>query len=81
MNYFIKEDKINFKKTDNNSVTKKDFIYFMDFLKKELVDVGFLNTTNKADNLFNNIQNVFVRSSLKKSEIQTLWGMIKKLRK
>ena len=80
INYFLKA-KNDLEKININTSTKRDFIYFMDFLKNELVDVGFLKATNKSENLFNNIQNMFIRSSLKKSEIQTLWGMIKKLRK
>ena len=59
----------------------KDFLYFMNFLKDELVDVGFLHPKNKSKKMFENIQTLFLRSSLSKIEIQTLWGMIKKLRK
>ena len=59
----------------------KDFLYFMNFLKDELVDVGFLHPKNKSTKMFENIQSLFLRSSLSKIEIQTLWGMIKKLRK
>ena len=53
----------------------------MNFLKDELVDVGFLHPKNKSKKMFENIQTLFLRSSLSKIEIQTLWGMIKKLRK
>ena len=59
----------------------KDFLYFMNFLKDELEDVGFLHPKNKSKKMFENIQSLFLRSSLSKIEIQTLWGMIKKLRK
>ena len=31
--------------------------------------------------MFENIQSMFIRSALSKNEIQTLWGMFKKLRK
>ena len=61
--------------------SNKDFIYFMNFLKKELEEVGFLYPKNKSKKMFENIHSMFLRSSLSKVEIQTLWGMIKKLRK
>ena len=53
----------------------------MDFLKIQLEDVRFLYPKNKRKSMFENIQSMFMRSSLSKTEIQTLWGMIKKLRK
>ena len=53
----------------------------MNFLKVELEEVGFLHPKNKSKKMFENIQTLFLRSSLSKIEIQTLWGMIKKLRK
>ena len=59
----------------------KDFLYFMNFLKNELEEVGFFHPKNKSKKMFENIQTLFLRSSLSKIEIQTLWGMIKKLRK
>jgi len=61
--------------------SKKEFQFFMDYLKKELNEVGFLYPKHKSKSMFNNIQTMFLRSSLSKIEIQTLWGMIKKLRK
>ena len=59
----------------------KDFNYFMKYLKKELKEVGFLYPDTKSKNLFQNIQTMFLRASFSKTELQTLWGMIKKLRK
>ena len=65
----------------NNNAEKKDFINFMSFLKQELDEVGFLYPKNKSKSMFENIQTMFMRSSLNRTEIQTLWGMVKKLRK
>ena len=65
----------------NNNAEKKDFVNFMSFLKKELNEVRFLYPKNKSKSMFENIQTMFMRSSLNKTEIQTLWGMFKKLRK
>ena len=53
----------------------------MNFLKKELDEVGFLYPKQKSKSMFQNIQSMFMRSALSKTEIQTLWGMLKKLRK
>ena len=53
----------------------------MDFLKGELNEVGFFYPQKKTKSMFKNIQTMFMRTSLSKTEIQTLWGMIKKLRK
>ena len=67
-------------KLNNKKALKKDFYYFMDFLKKELEEVGFLYPKTKAKSMIKNIETMFIRASLSKTEIQTLWGMIKKLR-
>ena len=53
----------------------------MSYLKNELNEVSFLHPKSKSIRMFENIQTLFLRSSLSKSEIQTLWGMVKKLRK
>jgi len=68
-------------KLNNNLALKSDFLNFMNFLKAELTDVGFFYPKKKTKSMFENIQTMFLRSSLSKTEIQTLWGMIKKLRK
>lgn len=65
----------------NTNTKKKEFINFMSFLKKELDEVGFLCPKSKSKVTFQNVQTMFLRSSLSRIEIQTLWGMIKKLRK
>ena len=65
----------------NNNAEKKDFVNFMSFLKEELNEVRFLYPKNKSKSMFENIQTMFMRSSLNKTEIQSLWGMVKKLRK
>ena len=64
-----------------NLALKCDFLNFMDFLKRQLDEVGFLYPPHKRESMFKNIQTMFIRTSLSKIEVQTLWGMIKKLRK
>jgi tRNA C32,U32 (ribose-2'-O)-methylase TrmJ len=71
----------NYNRINSNIALKSDFLNFMDFLKDELNDVGFFYPQKKTKSMFENIQTMFMRSSLSKTEIQTLWGMIKKLRK
>ena len=66
---------------NNYLASKKEFDFFMKFLKQELDSVGFLHPREKRKSMFNNIQTMFLRSELSISEIKTLWGMIKKLRK
>ena len=70
----------NFKLADstNEEISdKKNFDMFMIFLKKELNNIGFLYPKEKSENMFNNIQSMFLRANLSKKEIKTLWGMIK----
>ena len=64
-----------------NLSKKKDFNKFMDFLKLELENSGFLYPLEKSKSMFNNIQSMFLRAQLSKKETQTLWGMIKCLQK
>ena len=71
----------NYNKINSNIALKSDFLNFMDFLKGELIEVGFFYPKKNTKNMFKNLQTMFIRSSLSKTEIQTLWGMIKKLRK
>jgi len=77
----LHKQKPNDNQLNNKKALKKDFYYFMDFLKKELDEVGFLYPKTKAKSMIENIETMFIRASLSKIEIQTLWGMIKKLRK
>ena len=80
-NFFIlKNTKPKNNKNIEKIASKEDFGNFMSFLKQELDEVGFLHPKEKSKNMFENIQSMLVRSSLSKVEIQTLWGMIKKLR-
>ena len=77
--YFSKSSNIKSRKI--NLSTKKDFNFFMNFLKSELIESGFLLEKEKRSSKFNNIQAMFLRAKLSKTEIQTLWGMIKKLKR
>ena len=79
--FVLQQKKSKNNKLNNKQAIKKDFLHFMNYLKNELNEVSFLHPENKSISMFENIQTLFMRSSLSKSEIQTLWGMVKKLRK
>ena len=79
--FILNQKKSKNNKLNNKQALKKDFLHFMNFLKNELNEVSFLYPKSKSITMFENIQTLFMRSSLSKSEIQTLWGMFKKLRK
>jgi len=79
--FVLQNQKSYHNRLNEKKALKKDFNYFMKFLKKELDEVGFLYPKNKAKSMIMNIETMFIRASLSKIEIQTLWGMIKKLRK
>ena len=59
---------------------KKSFNTFMNYLKFELNNSGFLHPKEKSDSMIRNIHSMFLRANLSKKEIQTLWGMIKVLK-
>ena len=65
---------------NQNIASKSEFYFFMQYLKQQLVESNFLYPKNKSKSMFNNIQTMFLRAALSKTEIQTLWGMIKNLR-
>jgi len=70
-----------FKSYKNYEISdKKNFDLFMEFLKNELDNSGFLYPKEKSNSMFNNVQSMFLRAKLSKKEIQTLWGMIKVLK-
>ena len=63
----------------NNISTKAEFENFMKYLENELDESGFLYPLEKKESMINNIQSMFLRAQLSKTEINTLRGMIKKL--
>lgn len=79
--FILRKHKLYDNRLNDKKALKKDFYYFMNFLIKELDDVGFLYPKTKSKSMIKNIETMFMRASLSKTEIQTLWGMVKKLRK
>ena len=53
----------------------------MDYLTNELEKVNFFYPPSKKQSMIDNIYAIFLKASLTKKETNTLWGMLKKLRK
>ena len=73
-----------FSNKKNNSAelsNKKELSYFMDYLTNELEKVNFFYPPSKKQSMIDNIYAIFLKASLTKKETNTLWGMLKKLRK
>ena len=60
---------------------KKELSYFMDYLTNELEKVNFFYPPSKKKSMIDNIYAIFLKACLTKKETNTLWGMLKKLRK
>ena len=68
----------------NNSLelsNKKELSYFLNYLTNELEKVNFFYPLSKKQSMIDNIYAIFLKASLTKKETNTLWGMLKKLRK
>ncbi len=60
---------------------KSDLSNFIQYLIKNLEDENFFISKEKKDIMINNIYAIFLKAGLSKKEINTLWGIFKKLRK
>ena len=81
--YFTTHKNI-FSNKKNNSAglsNKKELSYFMDYLTNELEKVNFFYPPSKKQSMIDNIYAIFLKASLTKKETNTLWGVLKKLRK
>tara|TARA_B100000676_G_scaffold267999_1_gene282831 strand:+ start:325 stop:1038 length:714 start_codon:yes stop_codon:yes gene_type:complete len=77
-----KDKNINKKITDkNNTVTKGQLSRYFDYLFENLSNKNFFVPKEKTNSMKNNIYNIYSKSSLTKKELQTLWGITKKLTK
>jgi len=59
---------------------KKSFYGLMEHLRTDLDNCGFLYPLEKADGMFLNIQNMFLRASFSSQEVKTFRGMLRKLK-
>ena len=69
------------KDLDLNLSSKKDLLFFLKYLIEELEKSNFFYPPTKKQNMIDNIYALFLKASLTTKEVNTLWGMIKKLRK
>ena len=80
--YLLKSDKIDRKSNINNNIaSKKEFYFFIKYLEKQLNETNFFYPKHKSKSMLHNIQTMLLRASLNKTELQTLWGIVKNLRK
>jgi len=69
------------KSEKNNHVNKEQLSKFFDYLFDNLSRKKFFVPKEKTNSMKNNIYNIYLKSSLTKKELQTLWGITKKLTK
>ena len=81
--YFTTHKKSFYNQKNNSSglSNKKELSYFMNYLTNELEKVNFFYPLSKKQSMIDNIYAIFLKASLTKKETNTLWGMLKKLRK
>ncbi len=65
----------------NKLSTKGELSHFTNYLISQLDKVNFFYPSSKRHSMIDNIYAIFLKASLSKKEVNTLWGMIKKLRK
>ena len=60
-------------------VNKRELSKYFDFLFKNISSKNFFIPKEKTESMKNNIHNIYLKSPLTKKELQTLWGITKKL--
>ena len=63
----------------NKFVNKDQLSKYFDFLFKNLSTKNFFVPKEKTKSMKNNIYSIYLKSALTKKELQTLWGITKKL--
>ena len=77
-------NQLNSKKKNTNTdhfVNKGQLSKYLDFLFENLSSRNFFVPKEKTKSMKNNIYNIYLKSPLTKKELQTLWGITKKLTK
>ncbi len=69
------------KNKKNNHVNKGELSKYFDYLFQSLTNKNFFVPKEKTESMKNNIYNIYLKSPLTKKELQTLWGITKKLTK
>ena len=76
----------NFKNTNSNTVEKDNISKyqlskFLNYIFENLENKNFFTPIEKKESMKNNIYSIFTKIPLTKKELQTLWGITKKLNK
>ncbi len=72
-------NKIKIKENSLNYVSKSQLSMYFDYLFENLTSKKFFVPKEKTESMKNNIYNIYLKSPLTKKELQTLWGITKKL--
>lgn len=81
---FFEFDKIKLKnnqKINKNIANKEELLKYFDFLFSNLESKNFFVPKEKTESMKNNIFSIYLNSSISKKQLQTLWGITKKLMK
>ena len=81
---FFEFDKIKLKnnqKINKNTTNKEELLKYFDFLFRNLESKNFFVPKEKTESMKNNIFSIYLNSSISKKQLQTLWGITKKLMK
>ena len=79
--FFVKNKKniIDQKKHLKDQSSKKEIKNFLNFLILNLDKNNFFYPATKRESMIDNIYSIFLKSSLTKKEVKTLWGIIKNI--
>ena len=82
LNEFLVKNKKNIidqKKLLKDQSSKKEIKNFLNFLILNLDKNNFFYPATKRESMIDNIYSIFLKSSLTKKEVKTLWGIIKNI--
>ena len=76
----------NFKNTNSttiekDNISKRQLSKFLNYIFENLENKNFFTPSEKKESMKNNIYSIFTKIPLTKKELQTLWGITKKLNK
>ena len=76
----------NFKNTNSttiekDNISKRQLSKFLNYMIEKLENKKFFTPSEKKESMKNNIYSIFTKIPLTKKELQTLWGITKKLNK
>ena len=66
---------------EKNNISKYQLTKFLNFMFENLENKKFFKPKEKKESMKNNIYKIFTKIPLTKKELQTLWGITKKLNK